>query len=334
MDKKRRGRVGQTLVYTGKMFRLFWKEGEWKNLLFAAIVAGTLIFTASKKSFVDKDATRVVAFCMVSTCIWIGIFNSIQSVCKERKIIKQEHRAGLHMSSYVMAHVIKQFVLCLLQSAIMFVLYNIFFNLPEVGLITGSFLVDFFITLFLLTFSAALLGLVVSSVVKTPTAAMTIMPFLLIVQLIFSGAIFSMSGEAMTGISNLTISRWGMRALCTDMNLNELSSNEVTNQLKRVAKYMPETEVLLEQNEDYILLKQVAPELAEKVLEFVPSPRMVISSIPKESLDQYTKLATFEKIYTYDKDMMLSYWKMLVLYIGLYIVISIAALEFIDFDKR
>ena len=58
----------------------------------------------------------------------------------------------------------------------------------------------------------SLLRLMVSSVVRNTTTAMTIVPFLLIFQLIFSGNFFSL-GKA-DFMKNLTISHWGMDGMC------------------------------------------------------------------------------------------------------------------------
>ncbi len=68
-----------------------------------------------------------------------------------------------------------------------FVLVNMKTLLPDKALITPWPVVDFAITLFLVTYCADMLALLISSFARTTTAAMTIMPFLLIVQLLFSG---------------------------------------------------------------------------------------------------------------------------------------------------
>ena len=48
-------------------------------------------------------------------------------------------------------------------------------------------IVDFGISMFLITYASDMLSLWVSSLARTTTAAMTIMPFVLIFQLVFSG---------------------------------------------------------------------------------------------------------------------------------------------------
>ena len=46
------------------------------------------------------EGTLMGAFAIACVCIWTGSFNSIQVICRERDVIKREHRAGMHISSY------------------------------------------------------------------------------------------------------------------------------------------------------------------------------------------------------------------------------------------
>ena len=68
-------------------------------------------------------------------------------------------------------------------------------------------------------FAADMLALLVSCVVKDENMAMTVMPFVLIVQLVMSGSVFELTGLTNL-ISYITVSHWGMNAVlsiaCTD----------------------------------------------------------------------------------------------------------------------
>ena len=99
-------RFKQVGIYVGKHFRLFKNEKGWKMLIFAAVIALTVSCVLGGGVFkYDLDTTSGF-FAIVSACIWIGIFNSIQAICKERAIIKREHRTGLHISAYVVSHLL------------------------------------------------------------------------------------------------------------------------------------------------------------------------------------------------------------------------------------
>ena len=109
---ERVGRWGQVRIYTGKFYRIFLHEKGWKFIAFAVIIAVLLSVVMGDKMFVEKEFTRTGMFAIVTAMIWVGVFNSIQNICREREIIKREHRTGLHISAYVAAHMIFQAALC------------------------------------------------------------------------------------------------------------------------------------------------------------------------------------------------------------------------------
>lgn len=213
MSGNRISRGGQIGVYVKKFFGLFWNDKSWKSILFGVAISLIISFVVEEGTFYYWGSTQSGCFAIVSACIWVGVFNSIQSICKERAILKREHRSGLHISSYVIAHMIYQSVICLAQSIVMTIVCTIFIkHFPEKGIIFGVGYLEMFISFFLITYSADVLGLMISSIVKTTTTAMTVMPFLLIFQLVLSGVLFELSGFVKK-IASLTISKWGMQAI-------------------------------------------------------------------------------------------------------------------------
>lgn len=221
MNVRRISRLGQVKVYTGKCFRLFWNENQWKNLISTIFIIILISMVTSKEMFTDFSQTRKGSFAIICACIWIGLFNSIQSICHERAIIKREHRTGLHITSYIAAHVIYEFVLCAAETLIVFaatVLKN-GSHLPDQGLIFSMY-IDLYITFFLVVFSSDMLAMIVSCAVKQEKTAMTVMPFILIIQLIMSGMIFELEGYA-EKISTITLSRWGLDAVMSISNTTD-----------------------------------------------------------------------------------------------------------------
>ena len=215
-------RIKQINIYVGKCFRVFVNEKGWKIFISAALITLLIALVSSDNMFVTYQDTRSGAFALVCACIWIGIFNSIQSICKERDIIKREHRSGLHISSYICSHIIFEMVLCAVESLIVATITYLTCadNIPKDGVVF-PILAELAITFFIIIFSSDALGLMVSSIVKTPNTAMTVMPFLLIIQLIMSGMIFELDGVT-EQISKITIAKWGLNAVCISANVNEM----------------------------------------------------------------------------------------------------------------
>ena len=93
-----------------------------------------------------------------------------------------------------------------------------FIDFNSDGIVTSAY-VEYFVTMFLLTFGSAVLGIMISSISGNPTTAMTIMPFVLILQLIMSGVLFDLSGWS-ENIAYITYSKWGMSAFGSIADLN------------------------------------------------------------------------------------------------------------------
>ncbi len=223
------GRIGQFFIYLNKQFRLFVLQSDWKVLPMAAIIAAMVSIAVGRGLFVSMEGTFQGTFALTCVCIWNGFFNSIQAICKERAIIKREHRAGMHITSYVMAHLVYQFILCILQVAITITVLGITgVKYPVTGVVFG-FVPEMFISMLLITYAADVCALMVSSIVKTSTAAMTVMPFILIIQLVLSG--FIALPEALSDATNLMLSKWGVMSLCVISDYNSLPAVTIWNKM-------------------------------------------------------------------------------------------------------
>ena len=142
------GRSEQIRIYVGKCWRLFLNEKQWKNLISTLIITVLISLVTSEDTFVDGVQTKNSCFAIICACIWVGIFNSIQSVCRERPIIKREHRTGLRISSYIGAHVIFEGALCAVEALIILVVVMLknSSHLPDHGLLF-PLAIDLFVTL-------------------------------------------------------------------------------------------------------------------------------------------------------------------------------------------
>lgn len=304
-ERKHVGRGGQIKIYLGKLFRIFIHERDWKVLPMSALIAFMVAYVVGKSMFVSMEGTKIGSLAFVCCCIWNGFFNSIQVVCRERSIIKREHRTGLHISSYIAAHMIYQAFLCILQVVISLAVYYFAgVRFPEEGLVTGSFIPDIIITLFLITYASDMMALMVSCIVRSTTSAMTVMPFLLIVQLVFAGVAFPLHGVP-EKLSNATISKWGIYAVCTEANYNALPSSMI---VKAIETFKGE------------------PLVAE-----------ILDKLDKEERQELAKFAGQHMQvsgYDYMKHNILKEWGILLGFALLYALIGMIFLELVDHDKR
>ena len=218
---RHRGRMSQIPIYLGKQFRFFINQSDWKVLPMAAIIAALVSMVIRKDFFLTMEGNLKGAFALTCVGIWNGCFNSIQAVCRERPIIKREHRSGMHISSYIVAHMIYQFLLCAGQTGLsMYVMMTLGVQFPVPGFMTPWMIVDIAITMLLITYASDMMSLFISSVSHTTTGAMTVMPFVLIFQLVFSGGLLPLPGWTKP-LANFTISNYGIKAMASQSGYNE-----------------------------------------------------------------------------------------------------------------
>lgn len=210
---------------TRKMFRSM--RSLLISLLFPVVAAVITIFIAGENMFVHYEGTKSACFVLVCAAIWGGMFNSIQLIVKERKNIKREYVGGnMRLSCFVIANALVQFVLCAIQSVI---LCSSLFGVELVydnkfgteGLLLGHALPEYYITILLIMYAADTMGILISCLVKKAEVASVMAPYILIVQLIFSGILFTLKGFA-ENLSVVMLSRWGMEALGSISNLNSM----------------------------------------------------------------------------------------------------------------
>ncbi len=259
---RHRGRGSQMWIYLGKLLRMFVYQSDWKMLPMSALIAGLVGMVIRKRFLQSMEGTLMGCFAIVCVCIWNGCFNSIQVICRERDVIKREHRSGMHISSYIAAHVVYQALVCLAQTGItLYVMKMTGVNYPETSLFTPWFAVDLGITMFLIIFASDMLSLWVSALVRNTTTAMTIMPFVLIFQLVFSGGMLTLPPwtEHLTGF---TISNPGLKAVAAQADLNNRKIEMVSTLLERVKNNEISTEISLGEVLD-LLTDEENPSIAD-----------------------------------------------------------------------
>lgn len=204
--------------------------GDKKNLIvslmFPVVAAIIVIWIAGNNMFVHYDGTKSGSFVIVSAAIWGGLFNSIQMIVKDRANIRRNYIAGSRLRCYTASRALIQFCLCVIQSLILTSSYigiTVFYDnkLPDEGILVSSPLIEFFVSVLLLMYAADMMGMLISCLVKKEETANVMAPYVLIVQLIFSGILFVMEGTS-EYVSYIMISRWGMEALGSIGRLNDL----------------------------------------------------------------------------------------------------------------
>lgn len=193
------------------------KGSSLLTLLAIPLVLGLILGLVVNKDeiYTSYNMTKAMMFSLSACAFFSGVFDSI-GVFANKARIRVEELHGLRAGSYVFAVSIVMTFLSFVQAMIIFTVFTSLAGLPESILYNSGF--DMFITAFLCAFSAAMLGMLCSSLFSNSTY---IAPVLVVIQIVFSGMIFSLDGLT-KWISNFVSCHWAMNALAAICDLNSL----------------------------------------------------------------------------------------------------------------
>ena len=215
--------IGQVPVLLLRYVKLICNDFPRLMLLFLqpVAIAVLLAIVANENVFKIFEDTRSVLFSLSCAAIWIGLFNSIQEICKERAILKREYMGNLKLPYYILSKFMVQTVIGLLQAFLIVTVFTVTVGSPDKGILSASPFGEILVTVWLTIEASMALGFVISAFVKSGDKAMTIAPFILIVQLLFSGILFELKGAG-EYIAYITISKWSVESLGSTADLNSL----------------------------------------------------------------------------------------------------------------
>ncbi len=233
--------IHQTAVISRRYLNLICNDrARLLLLLIEPLLLGIVLkVCASDAVYESYIETKNMLFTFVCCAIWVGIFNSIQEICKERVILKREYMANLRLEAYISSKFAVQALLCLVQTVLLFGMFAVTIGLPEEGFLMENPVPEMLLTTYLAVLSASCMGLIVSALSNNADRAMTVSPFLLVIQMVFAGIIFKLDG-AVKAISNLTISRWAISALGISADLDKMYE-PVAEQNELIANMTGET---------------------------------------------------------------------------------------------
>ena len=191
--------------------------------LILALVAGDNIFDASKPPI----QTQRVLFILAIVSVWFGTSNAAREITKENAIYLRERLVNLKVLPYIMSKVVVLSVLSLVQSVTLIGIVMLRCGVPN----TGAFLpapIELIIGTWLTTMGGLGMGLLISALVNNTDKAGSIVPIILVPQIILAGLIFPLEGAGKY-LSYVTISKWSIESLGTSANLNRLYYTTIAN---------------------------------------------------------------------------------------------------------
>ena len=157
-----------------------------------------------------EDITQAVPFLITISAIWFGTNNAAREIVAESAIYKRERMFNLKILPYIFSKITIMSIFAFIQATLFSIIiyYRYDTSDPVWNNITGTI-----IWMLIVTFSATLMGLMLSSVVDKPEKVMSIVPISLIPQIMLAGIISKITNPVVEILSYLTISRWGTEGL-------------------------------------------------------------------------------------------------------------------------
>jgi ABC transport system ATP-binding/permease protein len=149
-------------------------------------------------------------FLLVIASLWFGTVNSAREITKERAIFSRERLIHLRLWPYLLSKVGILSLLCLLQSGLLLGIVGSRVDFNVEGASWGQMLA----VLFLTSLAATLAGLLISSIASSNDQAMSLVPLVVLPQVIFSGMLIPLSDLGpLRFVANLMPGRWAFGAL-------------------------------------------------------------------------------------------------------------------------
>ncbi|MBV8761776.1 MAG: ATP-binding cassette domain-containing protein, partial [Deltaproteobacteria bacterium] len=215
----------QLAILTRRYLELMLADRKNLALLLAqAPIIGVLLVLVSH---VDGMTTgrieaKKVIFMLATTGVWFGVINAAREICKEGPILRRERLAGLHASAYLASKFVVLSLLVIVQTALLLGVLAVRMHFPSPGVIMPAPL-EIFVTLALAGIAGISLGLCISAASSTPDKATSLIPIVLVPQVLFAGIMFALHHVTRV-LSDLVTSRAAVDAMSSIVDLNRLET--------------------------------------------------------------------------------------------------------------
>lgn len=181
------------------------KHGGVQNALQDFIVPGNV------------NAQRAL-FIISFVAVLFGCINGTREIVKESSIYRRERTVNLGIVPYLLSKVLVLVLFALFQSAALLFIVNAFEPFHQ-----GVFLpvlLEMYITIVLSGFAGLMIGLAASAFAPNEDTANSLLPFILIPQVIFAGVEIPLKDYVLQTVAFLFPTRWAMAAMGSSVGLH------------------------------------------------------------------------------------------------------------------
>ena len=175
--------------------------------------------------FIFNEISSGVLFMIAISAIWLGTQNAAREIVSEQAIYKRERMFNLDIFPYILSKITVLSSFSIIQSFLFVLILSIGSNDNMLDLNEP---LRIFFWMSFLSIASTFLGLLLSSIVDTTEKAMTIVPLILIPQIMLAGLIAKVSSPLVEILSYFTLSRWGVEGF-NDIQDRVVVESEICN---------------------------------------------------------------------------------------------------------
>ncbi|MFF6990762.1 FHA domain-containing protein [Streptomyces sp. NPDC010273] len=200
------------------------------------MIALPFVMGAMARALAGSQLTRDTAMnALLILCVGgvlTGAANAVRELVKERAIYRRERAVGLSRSAYLLSKVVVLGAITVAQAVVLTLvgLFGVDLNAPGGKGVLMPPLIEITVAVALLSFTAMMLGLLVSALVRKEEVTMPLLVLLAIVQVVFCGALLKLHGvPGLEQLSWLVPSRWALGGMAGTIGLARIVPGELTS---------------------------------------------------------------------------------------------------------
>ncbi|KPI28742.1 FHA domain containing protein [Actinobacteria bacterium OV320] len=179
----------------------------------------------------DREHAMNVLLILCVGGVLTGAANAVRELVKERVIYQRERAVGLSRSAYLMSKVVVLGAVTVVQAVVLTLvaLLGVDLNAPGGEGVLMPPLIEITVAVALLAFTAMMLGLLISALVRKEEVTMPLLVLLAIVQVVFCGALLPLDGvPGLEQLSWLVPARWALGAMAGTIGLARIVPGDIT----------------------------------------------------------------------------------------------------------
>ncbi len=174
----------------------------------------------------DASPTRSAQFMflLVTAALWLGLIDSCREIVRERAIILRELAVGVRLDAQIIAKSAILFAVAAAQCLLLLVVVALLRPFHS----SFDSYAEVYALLTLTSWAMVGLGLLVSTLARSVDQATSVIPLLLIPQLLFGGALVALErmGTVIEILADLTVSRWAFAGAGSAVAMNSRLAEE------------------------------------------------------------------------------------------------------------